>query len=103
MTLIELVEELLLKHEGYKEYPYKELSVYSDEPFEIVRESYHRGGRGIDGKQSLTWTPMNKMSDNWLEACIRYNFERGMGESFANSMYIKELDYRKLNNITLNK
>jgi lysozyme len=24
MTLIELVEELLLKHEGYKEYPYKD-------------------------------------------------------------------------------
>lgn len=79
--------------------PFKDLSVWSDAPFETIRESFHRGGRGKDGKQPLTYTPMSKMSNEWLFACIIYNEERGMGDSFANKMYKKELDYRKENNI----
>lgn len=78
---------------------YIELSVYENDTFEKIRESFHRGGRGIMGDQPLTWIPMNKMNNNWLQACIVYNNERGMKDSFANIMYKKELDYRKLNNI----
>lgn len=83
------------------EAPHKDLSVYSDAPFEVVRESFHRGGRGKDGKQPLTWVPMSEMSDSWLENCITYNNERNMDMSFANMMYQKELDYRKENNISI--
>lgn len=78
---------------------YKELSVYSDAPFEVIRENYHRGGRGKDGKQPLTWVAMSKMSDEWLKSCITYNEDRGLANSFANKMYSKELEYRKENNI----
>lgn len=81
--------------------PYTELTIYSDSPFEIIRENFHRGGRGIDGRQPLTWVPLNKMSDSWVEACITYNENLGMGDSFANEMYVKELEYRKANGITL--
>jgi len=81
--------------------PATDLSVYSDAPFEVIREVFCRGGRGKDGKQPLTWVPMSKMSNSWLEACIVYNEERGMGESFASQMYEKELDYRKENNIVI--
>jgi len=83
--------------------PYKDLSVYSDAPFEIIRESFHRGGRGKDGKQPLTWVPMSEMSDSWLSACIVYNTERGMGSSFANELYTKELAYRKENGISIDE
>lgn len=75
--------------------PYEELTVYSDAPFEAIRESFHRGGRGKDGRQPLTWVPMSKMSDSWLLACIQYNEERGQEDCFANEMYKAELKYRQ--------
>lgn len=77
----------------------KELSIYDDAPFEVIRENFHRGGRGKDGTQPLTWTPMDKMSNGWLENCITYNENGGQGNSFANKMYKKELEYRKEKNI----
>lgn len=80
---------------------YIELSIYEDAPFEVIRENFHRGGRGKDGLQPLTWVPMSKMSDDWLKACISYNEERGMGKGFANKMYRKELKYRKSNKISI--
>ena len=76
------------------EIPYEELSVYDDEPFEVIREHFERGGRGIDGKSPLTWVPLAKMNTEWVEACIKYNEEREMGDGFANKMYKKELEYR---------
>lgn len=77
----------------------KELTFYSDAPFEVIRENFHRGGRGKDGTMPLTWTPMDKMSNAWLENCITYNEDGGQGDSFASKMYKKELEYRKENNI----
>lgn len=82
---------------------YEELSVYENDTFEKIRESFHRGGRGKTGNEELTWIPMNKMNNNWLQACIVYNAERGMKDSFASQMYQKELDYRKENNIFIDE
>ncbi len=86
----------------HEDAPFENLAVYSDESFEIIRQSFHRGGRGKDGRQPLTWVPMDKMSDSWLQACIDYNEENGSGKSFASEMYRKEIEYRKLNNISIN-
>lgn len=83
--------------------PYIEMSVYSDAPFEEIRKVYCRGGRGKNGDQPLTWVPMCEMSDSWLEACIRYNNERGQAESFANGMYVLEQVYRKANGISISE
>lgn len=83
--------------------PYEELTIYSDDKFEVIRENYHRGGRGKNGDQPLTWVPISKMSDSWLNAAIVYNEERGQGKSFANEMYNKEKEYRKQNNITISE
>lgn len=79
--------------------PFKDLSIWSDAPFEIIRENYHRGGRGKNGDEPLRWVPMSKMSDEWLENCILYNNERGNKNCFSDKMYKKELRYRKENNI----
>lgn len=75
--------------------PHKDISIYSDAPYEVIRENYHRGGRGKNGDQPLTWVPMSKMSNSWLKACIEYNNERGLSKSFSNHMYAKELKYRQ--------
>ncbi len=75
--------------------PFKNLSIWSDAPYEVIRENFHRGGRGKNGDQPLTWVPMSKMSNNWLKACVEYNDERGMGKSFTNYLYNKEIRYRQ--------
>jgi len=78
-----------------------ELSVYSNAPFEVIRENFCRGGRGKDGRQPLTWVALKDMNDEWLEACIVYNLERDMGDSYASMMYVAEQDYRKINKIKI--
>ena len=80
------------KHEDA---PYKDLSVYSDAPFEEIREALCRGGRGKNGDQPLTWVPLSQMNDEWLAACIIYNAERGEADSTASQYYAKEIEYRK--------
>lgn len=88
-----------LRRNVHENAPYKELSVYDDDPWEIVRQSFHRGGRGKNGDQPLKWVPMSEMSNEWLENSIQYNLERGMDDSFASNLYRKELEYRKSHNI----
>jgi hypothetical protein len=80
---------------------YEDLSIYSDAPFEVIRENFYRGGHGKGGNEPLKWTPMNKMSDEWLANCIIYNEKGGQGESLANKLYKQELEYRKNNNIKI--
>jgi len=90
-----------LRRNVHDDAPYKELTIYDDEPFEVIRQYLHRGGRGKDGRQPLTWIPLCEMSNDWVKACITYNEERGMGDGFANEMYKKEVEYRKENNINI--
>ena len=82
-------------------FEHKDLSIYSDSPFEIIRENFYRGGRGKDGKQPLTFTPICEMNDAWLQAAIAYNTDYGMGTSVMNRIYAREQEYRKQNNITI--
>jgi len=81
--------------------PYTELSIYDDAPFSLIRQYYCRGGRGKNNDQPLTWVPLEKMSDDWLQACIEYNDERGLGDSFASAQYKREVVYRLANKITV--
>ena len=84
-----------LRRTVHESAPFEELTIYEDDPFEIIRENFHRGGRGKDGTEPLTWVPMSEMSDAWLHACILYNNERGLSDSLANDLYKKELRYRQ--------
>ena len=80
---------------------FKDLSIWSDAPYEIIRENFHRGGRGKNSDEPLKWVPLCEMSNNWLKACIVYNDERGNTKSLANYLYAKELRYRHDNNICI--
>lgn len=84
---------------GYDINDFEELSLYIDDDFEKIRKAHKRGGRGKDGKQPLTWIPLCEMSNSWLDACIVYNTEKGMQNNFTTKLYVKELIYRKENNI----
>jgi hypothetical protein len=41
------------------------------------------------------------MNDEWLQAAIVYQIERGLGSSIHNQLYKMEQEYRKLNNIVI--
>ena len=75
--------------------PFKDLSVQSDAPYEIIRENFHRGGRGKNGDEPLKWVPLSKMSDEWIKNCIEYNDKLGMSKSYATYLYCKEIRYRQ--------
>lgn len=85
---------------GLKVFNYEEMSLYSDDPFEVIRDNYARGGRGKDGDKPLTWVILSKMSNNWLEKAIEYNQYRFKDDKLiSNELYRQELQYRKDNNI----
>ncbi|HSH51209.1 MAG TPA: hypothetical protein VK982_05755 [Bacteroidales bacterium] len=76
---------------------YTEMSVYSDDPFEVIRRFVCRGGRGKEGKEPLTYVPLFRMSDEWLKATIEYI----ENDNIYKEYYEKELEYRKENNVTI--
>lgn len=86
---------------AYDKPDYKELSIYSDDPFEIVRESLHRGTHGKDGNEKFHYILLKDMTDEHLQNCIEYEEQRD-NKRFLN-LYKQEVEYRKQNNITINK
>lgn len=65
----------------YGRYGGKDLSkvqtnyLYSDTPFEQIREVITRGSRGKDGKQPLTYIKLKDIDDEYLDALIDYEEE----------------------------
>jgi hypothetical protein len=74
------------------------LRVYADEDFEKVRECAYRGSRGKDGKQPLTWVPINLMSDDYLAAVLEYG-----GAGWHLELITKELQYRYKHGISISE
>jgi hypothetical protein len=68
--------------------PYEELSVYSDAPFEIIRESLHWGTYGKEADQPLHWVALKDMSTEHIINCLRT--QKIHWEEF----FRKELEYR---------
>lgn len=68
------------------------IEVYDDEPFEKVRKYAYRGGRGKDGTEPLTFTPICEMNDEWLQAVLDYG-----GAEWHLNLIRKEIEYRKNN------
>jgi len=80
------------------------LSVYSDQPFEIIRQNFHRGSYGKLNDEPLHWITLNNMSDNHLNNVIEYNKNKiylETNDQFFTNLYLLELEYRKINNISV--
>lgn len=63
-------------------------SVYSDSPFEDIRNALYRNST----------TLLKDMSNSWLENCISYEEQHRPNNKFL-KFYYKELEYRQENNI----
>lgn len=79
---------------------YKDLSLYADDPHEVIRERVVRGGRGINGDEPLKYVVLKDINDDWLLAIIKYEEELRPGNLYL-PIYRAEVEYRKLNNITV--
>ena len=77
---------------------FTEMSVYSDDPYEVIRRFVCRGGRGKDLKSPLTYVPLMAMSNDWLKAVIEYEEELRPENSYI-EYYKKELEYRSEHDI----
>lgn len=70
--------------------PYKELTVYGDSPFELVRESFRWGSYGKNGDEELHYIILKDMEESHIEAIL----ETQPITEFIKKMLITELKYR---------
>lgn len=77
---------------------FTEMSVFDDDPYEVIRRFVCRGGRGINLDKPLTYVPLFQMANDWLQAVIEYEEENRPDNTYL-KYYRKELEYRKEHDI----
>ena len=75
--------------------PYIDLTIYENDDIEKVREVFSWGTYGKDRKGTLKKVLLSEMSDDHIKAIIKD------GIYSWNDLMNRELEYRKLNNITI--
>lgn len=76
---------------------YKELSVYSNSDFEVIRESLEWGSYGKRGDQPLTYKPISQLSNVHIKNIVNDN----VCENWFKSYLLEELAYRKKHKINI--
>lgn len=76
----------------YDHYPYEELSVYSDSPFEIIRESLLWGTYGIKHDKPLTHVKLCDMETSHINNVLIH--VHNLDETYK-EFFNKEIEYRK--------
>lgn len=82
-----------LRRNVHQEYPYEELSLYEEDPIEIIRERFDWGTYGKDGKQPFTRILLKDMTEEHIQAILE---TQRLLVSVQN-MFHRELIYRKEN------
>ena len=73
-----------------------DLSIYSDAPFKVIRQNFHRLNIGKDGRSEPKWVVLADMEDEWLDNVVLWYEERGVkeGDNILIDLYRKEQTYR---------
>jgi len=77
---------------------YKEMSIYSDTSFEIIRDTFTWGTYGKDGKQPLKRVKLSCMSNDHIKNVLAN--ERN-GSKWVRELMNQELIYRKQNHFVV--
>jgi hypothetical protein len=80
-----------LRRNVHHDAPYTELSVYSDDNFEDVRQAFHWGTRGKDGDQPLKWKAMCDLDTEHVEAILETQTQI---PQWLRDLFEKELEFR---------
>ena len=70
----------------------KDLCVNTESPFEEIREFFHWGHRGKDGKQPLEYVPLLSLTTEHIEAIIETQTHI---PDYIQDVFLQELEYRK--------
>lgn len=81
---------------NYDKPDYQELSLYDNEPFEVIRENLERLNVGVDGTENPKWFKLCDMDDEWLSNVIIYEEDKRPNNPYL-KYYISEQKYRKNN------
>jgi len=79
-----------LRRNVYDDAPYIEMSRYTSDPYEDLRQSFTWGTRGKDGKQPLTWVPLCQLATDHIIAIL----ETQTLADYVTELFEKELEYR---------
>jgi hypothetical protein len=82
------------QHRTVNKIPAEDLSLYTDSPFEQIREVLERGGRGKNMDEPLKYVVLKDIDDEWLDAIIDYEEELRPNNRFL-SIYKQEQKFRK--------
>lgn len=73
---------------------YTEMSLFEGDAFAAVRLLLCRGGRGKESKDPITYIPLCKINDEWLDALIEYE-DKNRPKNMFLPYYIMEKIFRK--------
>jgi hypothetical protein len=78
--------------------PPKDACVYSDDPHEVIRDAFHWGTRGKDGKQPVQFKPISSLSNKHIHNIImtQTHVPDHIGNAFVNEEF-----YRRDNGIVI--
>lgn len=80
--------------------PATDMCLYENDDYSEIRKILSRGTFDKNGKR--IWKPYCELTDSHLNAILEYNEEKHIGnDNVFSKMIIKEMQYRKDNNITI--
>ena len=79
--------------------PAKSACVYTDDPHEIIRESFRWGTYGKDGKQPLMRKTLDSLDTDHIEAILDTQFHLA---DHIIKVFVDELEYRRIKSCKLN-
>jgi hypothetical protein len=78
--------------------PHTEANVYDTDPHEVIRDAFHWGARGKDGKQPVQFKPISSLSNKHIHAIIMT--QTHVPEHIGN-VFVNEEFYRRDNGICI--
>ena len=81
-----------LRRNLHDDAPYEELSVYADDPHELIREVFKWGTRGKDGNQPLKYVPLKDLTSDHIEAILE---TQAHIQEHIRKIFLDELSFRE--------
>ena len=81
-----------LRRNLHDDAPYEELSVYADDPHELIREVFKWGTRGKDGNQPLKYVPLKDLTSDHIEAILE---TQAHISGHIQNIFLDELSFRE--------
>jgi hypothetical protein len=82
----------------HEDAPPKDACVYSDDPHEVIRDAFHWGTRGKDGKQPVQFKPISSLSNMHIHNII---MTQTHVPDYIRNVFVNEEFYRRDNNICI--